>query len=204
MRCYLFVAIDRNTHLITIGEYSKSGIKGVVMFLRPLRRLFRISHKLRAYNAARFTDRVGHGHRRPSGKHLFDMASKERDIEHRLASAFYPQTGGMVERFNRKVSQLFKPVYFENQQGLNKTTHGQANHYNRRQSQPTIEDLTPLNCWNQLKGKGKKLKVRSPDRGEPGDPEGTRVKSGNSAPDPIILKRETREVQEHSITTCYP
>ena len=28
--------------------------------------------------------------------------------------------------------------------------------------------------------------------------------SGNAAPDPTILKRKTREAQEHAITSCHP
>ena len=135
IRHYLFVAIDRNTRLVTIGIYPKSGIKEAVAFLRHCVDYFefRINIVL-TDNGPSFTDRFRHGRGRPSGKHLFDMACKQHSIEHRLTRAYHPQTNGMVERFNRRVSDVLKSVHFESQRVLNETMHGYVNHYNRKQT----------------------------------------------------------------------
>ena len=42
----------------------------------------------------------------PSGKHVFDLACNDLGIEHRLAPPRHPQTNGMVERFNGRISEL--------------------------------------------------------------------------------------------------
>ena len=154
MRRYLFVAIDRNTRLVTIGIYPKSGIKEAVAFLRHCVDFFEFPLScVLTGNAACFTDRFQHGRRRPSGKHPFDRACKQHAIQHRLAPAFHPQTAEMVQRLNPRVSDALKSVHFENQQALTETMHGQVNHYNRSQTQPALGGLTPSGYWNQAKDK---------------------------------------------------
>ena len=88
-RNYLFVAVDRNTRLVTIGIYPKSGTEEAVAFLRHCVDFFEfpLSHVL-TDNAACFTDRVRQSRRGPSGKHLFDKACKQHAIEHKLTSVF--------------------------------------------------------------------------------------------------------------------
>ena len=81
---------------------------------------------------------------------------------------------------------------------------GYINRYNPRQSQPALGGLTPSGYSNQAKDKRGKLKVRGRRRAEPADPEGARVKPGNAAPEPPILERKAREVQDHAITTSHP
>ena len=81
---------------------------------------------------------------------------------------------------------------------------GYINRYNPRQSQPALGGLTPSGYSNQAKDKRGKLKVRGRRRGEPADPEGARVKPGNAAPEPPILERKAREVQDPAITTSHP
>ena len=41
---------------------------------------------------------------------VLDQDCKEHAIEHRLTSAFHPQTGGMVERFDPRVSKYSNPT----------------------------------------------------------------------------------------------
>ena len=159
IRHYLFVAADRSTRLVTIGIYPKSGIKEAVEFLRHCVDFFEfpISYVLTGHGTC-FTDRFQKGRRTPSGKHLFDKACKEHSIHHRLTRASHPQTAGMVESFNRKVNQILKPIYFKDRQTLMETLHGHVNNYNRRQTQPAFEGLTPLDHWKQRKEKEAKLK----------------------------------------------
>ena len=205
IRHYLFVAIDRNTRLVTIGIYPKSGIKEAVAFLRHCVDYFEFTiNTVLTDNGPSFTDRFRHGRGRPSGKHLFDRACKQHSIEHRLTRAYHPQTNGMVERFNRRVSDVLKSVHFESQRVLNETMHGYVNHYNRKQTQAALGGLAPLDYWNQVKRTGDKWQGGDREAREPADPGGTCVMSGNAAPDPTILKREAREVQERAITACHP
>ena len=205
IRHYLFVAIDRNTRLVTIGIYPKSGIKEAVVFLRHCVDYFEFTiNTVLTDNGPSFTDRFRHGRGRPSGKHLFDMACKQHSIEHRLTRAYHPQTNGMVERFNRRVSDVLKSVHFENQRVLTETMHGYVNHYNRKQTQVALGGLAPLDYWNQVKRTGDKWQGGDREAREPADLGGACVMSGNAAPDPTILKRKTREAQEHTITSCHP
>ena len=86
---------------------------------------------------------------------------------------------GMAERFNRRVTQILKPIYFKDRQTMAETLHRQVNHYNRRQTQPALGGLTPSGYSNQRKEKEAKPKGKSPVREDPKILERTRVKPGN-------------------------
>ncbi len=58
-------------------------------------------------NGSEFTDRLfGARARQPSGQHAFDRLCQALAIEHRLTKPRTPQTSGMVERFNGRLSQV--------------------------------------------------------------------------------------------------
>ena len=126
----LFVAIDSSARPTTIHMYPKAGIREAVDFLDRCTRFFAlpISYVL-TDNGACFTDRFSSRRRRPSENHLFDKVCKEHSIEHRLTKAYHPQTGGMVERFNRRVSEVLKPIRFKDYMAMMETLHGYRNHY---------------------------------------------------------------------------
>jgi hypothetical protein len=42
---------------------------------------------------------------RPSGNHPFDLVCANQKIEHRLTRPYRPQTNGLVERFNRRITE---------------------------------------------------------------------------------------------------
>ena len=42
----------------------------------------------------------------PGRQHAFDLECKSQGIEHRLCPPRHPQTNGMVERFNGRISEL--------------------------------------------------------------------------------------------------
>ena len=44
------------------------------------------------------------------GEHEFDQLCQALGIEHRLTKPKTPQTNGMVERFNRRLSQVMLPL----------------------------------------------------------------------------------------------
>ena len=67
-------------------------------------------HTIVTDNGSNFTDRFavdmpGKPKDKPSGNHPFDPVCAAASIKHRLAKPFHPQTNGMVERFNRRISE---------------------------------------------------------------------------------------------------
>jgi len=76
--------------------------------------------KLLTDNGSQFTDRFTSKHkdletgdRIPSGKHAFDVLCKRLAIEHRLIPLRHPQSNGMVERFNGRISEVRQPDPFQ-------------------------------------------------------------------------------------------
>ena len=81
---------------------------------------------------------------------------KVNTSRHRLSRTHPPQTARMVDRFNRRVSDVLKSIHFESQQALTEAMHGYVNHYNRRQPQTALGGLTPSGYSNQDRRTGAK------------------------------------------------
>ena len=106
-RRYLFVAIDRATRWVYFRIYRDQSEASSTDFLRRLQRTAPMKIvKLLTDNGSQFTDRFTSRLKEPSGKHVFDLACNDLGIEHRLAPPRHPQTNGMVERFNGRISEL--------------------------------------------------------------------------------------------------
>ena len=108
---YLFVAIDRATRWVCLEILSSKSARNARGFLKRLikKAPFNIT-KVLADNGKEFTDRfAATGERKPTGNHLFDQLCAEEGIEHRLIPPRRPQTNGMVERFNGRISDI--PVF---------------------------------------------------------------------------------------------
>ena len=71
--------------------------------------------------ADKFTDRFTSKRKEPSGKHAFDRECVALKIEHRLIKARHPQTNGMLERFNGRISDILATTRFRSGEDL-KTT----------------------------------------------------------------------------------
>ena len=92
-------------------------------FLRDLHRAcpIRIA-KILTDNGKEFTDRLFASRARaPSGSHEFDQLCTEMGIEHRLTPPKSPQTNGMVERFNGRISDVLKTNRFDSALDLEQT-----------------------------------------------------------------------------------
>ena len=205
MRRYLFVAIDRNTRLVTIGIYPQSGIKEPGALLRHCASFFEfpLSH-VRTGNAERFTDRSHRGLRRIFGKHLLDKTRKQLAVERRLTPAFHPQTATVAQRLNPRVSQLLKSVHFESQQALTETMPWA---HQSLQSQPDATGPWGSDALRLLEpGKGQKGKTESkgPPQSRTRRSRRYPCEARKCRPDPTILERKAREVQEHAITASHP
>ncbi|PXV79720.1 integrase-like protein [Nitrosomonas eutropha] len=73
-------------------------------------------------NGKEFTDRLfASRERNPSGNHQFDQLCQELGIEHRLTRPHTAQTNGMVERFNRHITDVLKIYRFNSAEDLEQT-----------------------------------------------------------------------------------
>jgi transposase InsO family protein len=73
-------------------------------------------------NGKEFTDRFcATGEREPTGRHPLDRLCAEHAIEHRLIKPAHPQTNGMVERFNGRISEVLKTTRFRSGEHLEDT-----------------------------------------------------------------------------------
>ena len=107
---FVFVAIDRATRFVHIEVITQRDAATVAACLA--RFLVAFPHKVQTIltdNGSEFTDRFGGAYwstrREPTGRHAFDRVCARHGIGHRLTRPFRPQTNGMVERFNRRLSE---------------------------------------------------------------------------------------------------
>ncbi len=113
-RSYLFVAIDRATRWVFIQIMPSKSAANARKFLKALHEdcPIKIKHIL-TDNGKEFTDRLFASRARvPTGEHAFDQLCAELGIEHRLTKPRTPQTNGMVERFNGRISDVLQSHHF--------------------------------------------------------------------------------------------
>lgn len=107
---FVFVAIDRATRFVHIDNIARRDAATVAACLK--RFLAAFPHKVHTIltdNGSEFTDRFGGAKwgKEPhaTGRHHFDRVCARHGIEHRLTRPFRPQTNGLVERFNRRLTE---------------------------------------------------------------------------------------------------
>jgi transposase InsO family protein len=106
-RRYLFVAIDRASRWVFLHIYDDQSEESSLDFLKRLQAACPIHIRtILTDNGAQFTDRFTSRQKQPSGNHAFDRAYASAHIAHRLIPPRHPQTNGMVERFNDRISEL--------------------------------------------------------------------------------------------------
>jgi len=155
-RNYLFVAIDRATRWVYLEIFPDKTASSAQRFLEVVveQAPFHIT-KLLTDNGKEFTDRyIPNGEREPTGHHLFDKMCTKHEIEHRLTKPAHPQTNGMVERFNGRISEIVKSTHFESSVELEKTMKNYLKIYNYHIPQKNIGHLTPilkLKEWYKIK-----------------------------------------------------
>ena len=121
-RRYLFAAIDRATRWVFIKIYPDQSQDSSVDFLQQVHENCPVHiQKILTDNGTQFTDRFSSKAQEPSGEHAFDKACQTIGAEHRLIPPRQPQTNGMVERFNGRISEVIKQTRFASARELEDT-----------------------------------------------------------------------------------
>ncbi len=157
-RRYLFVAIDRATRWVFLRIYSDQSERSSVDFLRRVHQAvpFKIS-KLLTDNGTQFTDRFTSKDKQPTGNHVFDQQCKALDIEHRLSPPRHPQTNGMVERFNGRISEVVQQTRFASGAELEATLNSYMLTYNHHIPQRALGQLSPVDALKSWRVKKPEL-----------------------------------------------
>jgi transposase InsO family protein len=116
--------------------------------------------KLLTDNGTQFTDRFTSnkkdkdGKSIPTGQHDFDKACSTLKIEHRLIPPRHPQTNGMVERFNGRISEIVQQTRFASAAELDATLNNYAQVYNYHITQNALGHIAPIQAlkkWQTMK-----------------------------------------------------
>lgn len=145
-RSYLFVAIDRATRWVFVQIKANKTAASAKAFLKALHKAcpVRIT-KVLSDNGREFTDRLfASRDKEPSGHHEFDRLCHELGIEHRLTKPRTPQTNGMVERFNGRISDVLKTHRFTDGQDMRQTIERYVHLYNHQLPQSALHSRTPM------------------------------------------------------------
>ena len=145
-RRYLFVAIDRATRWVYVAIKPDKTAASARRFLKALHTAcpVRIT-RLLTDNGKEFTDRLfASREREPSGNHEFDRLCVELGIEHRLTRPRTPQTNGMVERFNGRISEVLNTHHFNSAMDLEHTLLRYVALYNHHLPQSALGSKTPI------------------------------------------------------------
>jgi transposase InsO family protein len=160
-RSYLFVAIDRATRWVFMRVYADQTQRSAVDFLRRVHQAaaFKIT-KLLTDNGTQFTDRFTSKDKQASGTHSFDKQCRALNIEHRLSPPRHPQTNGMVERFNGRISEVVKQTRFASAAELASTLNNYLLTYNHHIPQRSLGHLTPVDALKHWRKKKPELFVK--------------------------------------------
>lgn len=168
-RRYLYVAIDRATrwvHLEVLDDQKAATAAGFLTRVHE-RAPFHVRTVL-TDNAKAFTDRFcATGERDPSGTHVFDKVCRQQQIEHRLIPPRHPQTNGMVERFNGRISEVLAGTRFVSGADLHSTLTRYLWLYNDRIPQKALGHVTPIEALKQWQKNRPEL-FRKQVRNQPG------------------------------------
>ena len=111
---YVLVAIDRATRYVWVKVLARRTAATVTQAVEECLAAFpQKVHTILTDNDGAFTDRFavhkkGKPAGQPSGLHRLDRVCRAHGIKHRLIRPYHPQTNGMVERFNRRLSDALQ------------------------------------------------------------------------------------------------
>lgn len=160
-RRYLFVAIDRATRWVYLRIYADQSKTSSTDFLRRLHATAPMKiARLLTDNGSQFTDRFTSKGKPPAGQHAFDRECALLGIEHRLIKPRHPQTNGMVERFNGRISDILATTRFRSREDLQTTLARYATLYNDHLPQRALGHRTPRQAIAQCRSEHPELFIR--------------------------------------------
>jgi len=144
-RRYLYVAIDRASRWVYLEVRADRKQRSARAFVANLIQAapFRITHLL-TDNEAAFTDRLNQSTGEPSGKHPVDQLCAAQGVAHRLIPPRHPQTNGMVERFNGRITEVLAAVHLRNREELEATLTHYRRLYNHHLPQKALNGQAPV------------------------------------------------------------
>jgi transposase InsO family protein len=167
-RRYLFVAIDRATRWVFMRTYRDQSERSSTDFLRRLKQAAPMKIKtILTDNGSQFTDRFTSKAKTPSGQHVFDLACASLGIEHRLCPPRHPQTNGMVERFNGRISDIVNQTRFASAAELDATLTHYLSTYNHLIPQRNLKHQSPIQALQKWRSEKPELFVKRVDK-QPG------------------------------------
>lgn len=143
---YLYVVIDRATRWVYLEIRNSQSARNARAFLKRVEEKapFKIQTVL-TDNGKSFTDRFTRaGERKPSGRHPFDQGCQSQGIEHRLIRPGRPQTNGMVERFNGRISDVLATRRYESSEDLEQMLKRYCWLYNHHIPQKALHHQPPI------------------------------------------------------------
>ena len=156
---YLYVAIDRATRWVYLEVRRSQSAKDARAFMKRVEEKapFTIQTVL-TDNGKSFTDRFTRaGERKPSGRHPFDQMCQTHGIEHRLIKPGRPQTNGMVERFNGRISDVLATRRYTSGEDLEQTLKRYAWLYNHHIPQKALHHQSPITAMKEWQAKRPEL-----------------------------------------------
>lgn len=156
---YLYVAIDRATRWVYLEIRHSQSAKDAQAFMKQVKEKapFKIQTVL-TDNGKSFTDRFTRaGERKPSGKHAFDQECQADGIEHRLIKPGRPQTNGMVERFNGRISDVLATRRYTSSEDLEQTLTRYCWLYNHHIPQKALHHQAPIAAMKEWQAKKPEL-----------------------------------------------
>jgi hypothetical protein len=149
------VAIDRATRWVYVEVLaSKSAATAAGFRKRLLKAAPMKVHTVLTDNGKEFTDRFcATGERKPTGGHAVDPASAEARVEHRLIPPQRPQTHGMVERFNGRISEVLATHRYRSGEDLKSALERYVRRYNHELPQAALGHRAPIKALKEWQRK---------------------------------------------------
>lgn len=161
-RRYLFVAIDRATRWVYVELKADKSARSAEAFLKRVREKAPFVVRIvLTDNDKAFTDRLQAKGRQPSGDHDFDRVCTKAGIDHRLTPVRRPQTNGMVERFNGRISDVLATHRFDSREALEQTIKRYVYLYNHHIPQKALGHQAPIQALKDWQEKRPKLFLRN-------------------------------------------